>query len=389
MAPYRLGTLQQLQIGQSAMIEVIYPRTLADALSSKLILPGSRLLLRGGTYTGDFVNRLSGVTIQSYPGEWAVIDGSFEIGGEDVTVRDMEICYTGWTTRETEIAGSSPADMPTQNLKCNAPRAKLINLYIHDLAECGLWIPSTDAEMYGCLVRSIGWRGPDRGHGHALYTQSESTKLIRNNIFCDCFGWGIHAYSGTSGSKLRGITIDNNVCFGAGSANSAQYQNILLGADGSQVDGGVISNNKTYGAAGIGFYGAGAALDALTENYCPDGVYGTYTATVESGNNWDTVGNQVFLTPNAYDASRATLTIYNADNADDVSVDVSSLGWTGQVRVRNAQDYFGDVQTLDITGNHVSVSMAAGNRTVAAPVEWTAPASTYPKFGCFVVERIN
>lgn len=55
------------------------PWSLNIALSSKNILPGDTLYLRGGNYLGPgFISTLSGtsnnyVTVRSYPGEWAVI----------------------------------------------------------------------------------------------------------------------------------------------------------------------------------------------------------------------------------------------------------------------------------------------------------------------------
>lgn len=55
------------------------PWDLLTALQSTLP-PGSTLYLRGGTYTGKFISNLRGsvgdpITVRSYPGEWAKIDG--------------------------------------------------------------------------------------------------------------------------------------------------------------------------------------------------------------------------------------------------------------------------------------------------------------------------
>lgn len=53
------------------------PWDLRTALNqTRAIRPGSIVYLRGGTYFGKFTNRLTGVVVRSYPGEWARIDGN-------------------------------------------------------------------------------------------------------------------------------------------------------------------------------------------------------------------------------------------------------------------------------------------------------------------------
>jgi hypothetical protein len=56
------------------------PWDLQTALSQAKVRPGSTLYLRGGTYRGKFVSNLTGtssapITVRSYPGEWAIIEG--------------------------------------------------------------------------------------------------------------------------------------------------------------------------------------------------------------------------------------------------------------------------------------------------------------------------
>jgi hypothetical protein len=75
------------------------PWDLQTALSHPLaVLPGDTIYLRGGTYRGAFTGNLRGtatarITVRSYPGEWAKIDGnnglttlSRSIDGDDTTV---------------------------------------------------------------------------------------------------------------------------------------------------------------------------------------------------------------------------------------------------------------------------------------------------------------
>src|SRR6266851_10415745 len=57
------------------------PWNLQTALNQRLrVVPGATIYLRGGTYTGKFSSNLTGlltlpITVRSYPGEWATIDG--------------------------------------------------------------------------------------------------------------------------------------------------------------------------------------------------------------------------------------------------------------------------------------------------------------------------
>ena len=51
------------------------PWPLATALANSSQTAGDTLWLRGGTYTGKFISALTGGTVRSYTGEWAVIDG--------------------------------------------------------------------------------------------------------------------------------------------------------------------------------------------------------------------------------------------------------------------------------------------------------------------------
>src|SRR3990167_1178123 len=119
------------------MNEIDFPGTFEQALSSDLILPGSRLLLRAGTYSADYINQLSDVTIQPYPGEHVIIDGSLLVRGSGVTFRDLEIAFSGWTTRASSQIGSHPTDIPDKQLRIIAP-CKFVNCMIHDLSQVGL-----------------------------------------------------------------------------------------------------------------------------------------------------------------------------------------------------------------------------------------------------------
>jgi len=372
------------------MTEITFLGKLINALKSPAILPGSNLVLCNGSHKGSFINTLTNISVIPKAGELPIIDGGLVVNGSDVVFRDLEICFTGWTLRVSTETGSAPSDIPSAVLEINAASCKFINCVIHDFPVLGFWASAVNAEMYGCVVYHNGWSAPDRGHGHGIYTQnSTGIKTIKDCIVFNNFGWGIHAYS-SSGANLKNLVFEGNTCFGSGKLHSSSYPNYLLGSGSGQADNCQFLANMSYGAGGLQFYEDGASNVVLTDNYMPDGITGIYTATTESGNYWGAeVGNRVFVRPNEYQADRANVTIYNQDLANSIAVDLS--GVTGLVAgdsilARNVQDYFSDIQTLTLDENKV-VIISTQNRTVAAPVAWTAAASTFPVFGCFIIEK--
>jgi len=374
------------------MTEIIYPGTFSQALNSNLLLPGSKLLLHGGTYKGDFVSNLSNVTIQPYGNEKPVIDGSFTINGSGVIVKDLEIYYSGWTSRITEQSGSSPTDIPYKPFMCNAPNSKIINCVIHDLSISSF--AGEGSEISGCVIYNIGWKGSDRGHGHGLYPQNEtSTKIIKDNILFNNFGFGLHAYSGSLTGFISNMQVVGNTIFCSGSLSDAMYPNILFGG-ASVADAIALNENMTYSGVGNTIsYGNGSSNVALTDNYFQDGLDRSVASiSSESGNYYGSqIGNNVLVRQNAYKTDRANVTIYNEAEADNIAVDLSSVSGLSigdTVTLKNVQDYFVDIQTLTLDAEKkITVNMQASNRTVTTPIQWTPPITTFPKFGCFVVQK--
>lgn len=374
-----------------------YPFDLISAFAYPHIAAGHIVWLKTGTYQVASTCSLGGasgnpITLKPLnAGARVILNNNTVLNGSYLEFRNLEFAYDGWTTRESAQAGESPNDLPNIVLSINTVAVKFINCIIHDLRQPGFWSAATNAEMNGCILFNNGWNAPDRGHGHGIYTQNTSgTKLIKDCVIFDNFGWGIHAYSGAA-SGLVGISLIGNTCFRNGSLSGTVRPDMLIGAESGIVQAPTIQANMTYGGSlGLQLYGAGAEDVTLTNNYMPNGKSGTYTSTTESGNYWDAaIGNQVFVRANDYDANRANVTIYNQAQADTVQVDVSSVLNAGDsYRLRNVQDFFVDWQTGTVAGDGtITVDMQASNRSVQAPVAWTAPDTTFPNFGCFVLEK--
>jgi hypothetical protein len=129
-----------------------------------------------------------------------------------------------------------------------APGSKFINLTVHDTAQgFGFWVPAQDAEIYGSLIYNNGWEGPDRGHGHGIYTQNQTgTKTIADNIVLQGFGLGIQAF-GTSNTFVQNYVFSGNTVAHAGTLTTGAHHDYNLLITGGQRPQNInLQNNYTY-----------------------------------------------------------------------------------------------------------------------------------------------
>jgi hypothetical protein len=204
------------------------PWDLATALSAtEAVRPGDTVWIHAGIYRGGFVSRLSGlpgkpVVVRGERGARVTIDtqprddrdnGLFSLLGADAVYRDFEVTCSH-PLRETKIAGSWPADIRRGSIDIRGDRVSAVNLVVHDCGSgFGFWAEGEGGEISGCLIYNNGWRGPDRGHGHAIYAQNaRGTKRIVDNVVFHQFAYGIHVY-GSEKASLKGFDIDGNIGF--------------------------------------------------------------------------------------------------------------------------------------------------------------------------------
>ena len=250
------------------------PWDLTTALNQPTaVQPGDTIWLRGGVYRGNFSSKLTGaagspITLRQRPGERATIDGSLAINGAYAWYWGFEVMRSNPSRGDS----GSHADAVT----VSAPNTKLINLVIHDgdADGIGFWMPAADSEIYGTLIYYNGFQGPDRGHGHGIYTQNSSgTKTISDNIIFDHFGLGIQAY-GSSAAFVRGFVLDGNILFNNGSiaAGLSKVDNILF-ANGNPLERIRVENNYTYhrpaddnGYSRLGWIFGGLSQDVIARN---------------------------------------------------------------------------------------------------------------------------
>jgi hypothetical protein len=280
----------------------------------------------------------------------------------------------------------------------------------------GAWASARDVEIYGTLIFDNGWEGPDRGHGHGIYTQNQiGTKWIRDNFVFDQFGGGLHVY-GSEVAYLDGYRIEGNTIFNNGSlsALSGFSRNILFGggrvATSSSIEGNFtyFPSDRRQGDNNIG-YRAGTRDVTVTGNYFAGG----HLAIIGAGNLQLTdnllylnvpvvVRNSypdntyvqsrpsspaVFVRRNEFDQDRSHVIVYNWNLRDTVAIDpkLADLSIDECYEIRNVQNYFGPPATGRVTGDSIAIPLA-GWEMREIPGGWTAPPSL-PEFGAFIVTR--
>lgn len=358
------------------MKQIVFPGKLADAMQSNLILPGSRVLLRQGTYKGDFVSQLSGtkeapITIQPYQNEHVVIDGGLKVQGSYTEWQGLEFTNSGWVGRD---------DAPVvtgQSVELFGVGNKMTNCIIHDTSNNASWSTNTGGGFFECLIYNCGWLALDRGHGHGIYIQNKyATQYHHRNIIFGQYGYGIHGYTETG--EIDYFDLRENICFRNGGR-----QFLLGGSGGQRAHNCVVDGNVMLEGDGL----LKGTDITLTNNYSPNGfgIDATSVNVTQSGNTFTTpkdgVNTFVFKT-----GKGAHIAIFNWSGLDSVELDLSALA-VEKYALHNVQDYFVDILTG--TGPKVTVDMRVASHTVASRIGSKAVETTFPSFGCFVLDRIN
>jgi hypothetical protein len=413
--------------------------------------PGDTIWLRGGTYSGGangFTSSLLGmpsapIVVRQYPGERATLTDRISLNGGYTWYWGFEVANTIASARNVGVG-------------LNVLGLKVINLIVHDAGGTGVssFVASNGAEIYGCVLYYNGYNNDDvSGPAHGIYTQNQApyTKVLKDNIILDTYGFGIHAY-GSGAAFVQNFVLDGNVVF-----NNGGGAELLVGGNAVQ-SGNRVLNNMIYTTApkqglAIGQYGDTPAGDVVIQgNYVVNGypalALGEYQTILITGNTlhspnymvkqagptagytwtnqtyygdsaqpsfiwlgqgytfagWkaatgfgstDTyVGaappaSRVFVRPNAYEPGRANIVVYNWAQAASAVVDVSNVLTPGdRYEVRNVENYFGTpVASGTYTGGAIQVPMAPVARP--APIAGGSFPATGPTFGVFVLLRTS
>lgn len=378
---------------------------LQTALTSLNVIAGDNIVLLGGDYIGDFYCNINGnveypITISPKVGETVKIDGLLSISGAYVIWRGTENMYSGWTKRETLIAGSSSTDILHKSIVINGEGSYLEDCIIHDMSEGPeWWSGAINSKLRRCIIFNNGWQGPDRGHGHSVYTQNATgTKVIEDCILFQSFSTGLKIY--TEGSHAQGYISRRNIAFNAGILSSIDdyqmnewVQDPTPGIGYTFEDEHTYHSDPTFDPVRMGLYNAIGGL-SLINCYYPEGlrIFAGTEVLENSGGTYTKPENGVYIYVNAVTTTKAHVAVYNWDLGDSVVVDLSTvtgLNIGDTVRVKNVQDLFVDIVELILDGNkQITVDMRVISHTVAAPILWDAPVTTFPEFGCFVIEKV-
>ncbi len=413
------------------------PWDLATALAHPAaVKPGDTIWLRGGTYRGAFTSTLTGtasvpIKVRQYPGERATLDG---FNGEDIL--STAGAYTHYMNfeimdsdpnRVSAFPGSSPPDVRRgQGIRPNGlpiPNGiKYINLVVHDTGGgISSFGEAAGLEIYGCLIYYVGWLGPDRGHGHGIYSQNQiGTLKIRDNITFSAFSHGIHNYGESADTYLDNIHMEGNVSFNNGilprGLPNGFARNLLIGGGRKAQNPRLINNAMYYPPAAldgenmnIGFdagvnnaivtgnyigggdvrFNARNTNVAMTDNFfytdVPAGFQTQFPSNTYVAPTSRPTGVKVFVRPNAYEPGRANITVYNWDLRETVEVNIKTILPVGATyEVRNAQDYFGPPVAAGVYSG-AAIRLPMTGLSVATPVGALSPPPTGPEFNVFVL----
>jgi hypothetical protein len=418
------------------------PWDLATALAGGggRIAPGDTVWLRGGTYRGAIESRVHGapgapVVVRQYPGERAVIDAA---GATSSTRRGDLFVVTGdysvfWGFELMDSDPDRTTDTRPNMMVNDASHTRYVNLVVHD-GGIGFYTyaPPVDVEVSGCLFYNNGWEVPRQANGHAIYVKSNTGPLvIRDNIAFDQFGYGLHVYTEARSGLLNNIRLEGNVVFNNGTLSAKSgAANILVGGR-ARADAIVARDNLAYFSPGVpqtnAVFGWRNALHVdngtltLSRNYL---VGGNVVLDLHAWEHWDVSHNTlygpearpvvaldatappldgtnqvltaapaqaaVFVRPNAYEAGRANVVVYNWSRQDTVRVALAGVLERGdRYAVYNVQDFFG----APVAGGVYAGEPAPIPMTGVAPPAPIGgapqpPPPTGSAFGAFVVTKL-
>lgn len=227
---------------------------------------------------------------------------------------------------------------------------------------------------------------------------------ITNNIILDQMVQSIQIYGSSSAAAIN-VTVAGNLHFNT--------TTVLGGLGGfrmteSKYDGNYTWSNQTN----VGYHMTHLTNFAVTNNYfdhataivvAPSawdnfsmtgntfiGTVSGFTSTDFPANTYspsNPVTNKVVVQPNAYEANRANILVYNWENLTSVDVDLSSAVAVGTpINIMNAQDYYASpVFTGTYAGGTVSLPMTGLTVAAAVGTDYTPVGSTAPGFAAFIV----
>jgi hypothetical protein len=190
----------------------------------------------------------------------------------------MEFVFLQNDVRVTNQPGSEPNNIGDR-WKSGAGLYGAGQRYIQcHMRDCGNGIGTNgsqtwDAVFDECYIYNNGWIGPDRGHGHNAYLQSNVSrgrKVLRNSVLWCPYQYNVHIY-GSDAAKLTGYDILENAIFLSGLPSGENLREVI--AFGATVGNlgdmlfdrnSVVRLNNTGASLTVGSSGYNVPPDNLT-----------------------------------------------------------------------------------------------------------------------------
>jgi hypothetical protein len=252
---------------------------------------GDNILLHHGTYYGSYycyinyykTNVEDGyVVVKPFENDIVVFDGSGNDGvasindyGKYVIWENLIITNSSNDLRYIEETGSWPETFNNSaGITSGGDHCEYHNLIIHNVTDSGIesWWQNKGGVINGCIIYNVGWRAPDRGHGHGIYMQNFEefgNKNVRKNIIFNANAYSYKVY-GEHGA-MNNVNIYDNIFFNAGAPAYDNGLNFLGGGSGGDpTDLTFVQNyiyqDSTIGAGGVRFGYEGSNYRFKVEN---------------------------------------------------------------------------------------------------------------------------
>ena len=338
---------------------------LGSALSGRQkVRPGDTLWISEGTYrhpdrragSPGYVVGLAGqannaIQVRAQAGKRVTIDGGLTVQAPAtwLSIWNLEILVSENLSRSRTFGepGSSPKsyDRPWGGLNIHSGKGcQYVNLVIHDNAQgISFWSGASDSEVHGCILYDNGWKAPDRGHGHAIYTQNkDGVKTIESCMMTGGYGYTLHAY-GSKQAYVDNYLVRRNVCYNGGP--------FLIGG-GRPSHGIRVSDNVLYRVGmQIGYTAPENEDCEVTGNWIVRGSLQIqrYQRVVNRGNRVlgpdngrPAVPTQVLVQPYRLDPNRANVVVFNGNGRTRIAMDPAPLLRPGRAfRLMDPRDFYG------------------------------------------------
>ena len=364
------------------------------ALANESVAAGDSIVMRAGTYTGNFVSTVGGsvgrpVRIMPYNNEAVILDGTFTFGNSYLEIYDLEFLNSN--------ADRAVGDV---GITMNYEGCRLIGCNIHDLHNDITWMNWGVGGIEECIIKNTGYGASG---GYCIYTHNDGggQRDIKRNLFYEPVGvYTLHIYSPSNkgddykvedniflwSASLGGkygtnrLTFKNNWVFGD---IPGSYVNLLIDWYSEVVCDDVVISGNSYWTTIF------KIKDAFVTNLVEENnkVYIRLYSSLDRDGYTVTTNPETLVRIIPFTKSKrwlGSVSIYNRDDADSVDVDFSSLLTGGDYLLRNGHN---TAETFEFTYSGTDVSVPMNTWTAADMVGGREPVDHFPRYGGFMIER--